>query len=210
MGEIVRDGRKVLLSLTIGNKEGYSDWLEFIRDMVGRGLRMIPLSVTSDGAPGAIKAIEAVYAKSLRLRCWVHKMENFSSKVPPSVWPEIKAEIIEIRDASSYRQGKDLALRFIEKHKREYPSLVASMSDDFEASLSHLKLPVRHRKTVRTTNLIEGSFEEERRRTKVIPGFFTEKKLLEACFLCPYQCKQAMETYSDGGYGASENRYTQS
>jgi len=39
-----------------------------------------------------------------------------------------------------------------------------------------------HRKTVRTTNLIERSFEEERKRTKFIPGFLTEKSGLKLVF----------------------------
>ena len=34
--------------------------------------------------------------------------------------------------------------------------------------MAHLKVPVRHRSNVRTTNLLERSFVEERRRTKVI------------------------------------------
>lgn len=178
---ILRDGHKILLSLGLGNKESYANWQEFLRDMVKRGLRA-PLSITTDGAPGVIKAIEAVFPKSLRIRCWVHRMENFSAKVPPSCWPEIKAQIMEIRDASSYQQGKELAQRFIERHKREYPSLIAIFSEDLEALLAHLKLPIRHRKSVRTTNLIERSFEEERRRTKVMPGFFTEKSCLKIVF----------------------------
>jgi len=33
-----------------------------------------------------------------------------------------------------------------------------------------------------TTNLIERSFEEERRRTKIIPGFMTEKAALKLVF----------------------------
>lgn len=176
-----RDGSKVLLSLRLGNKERYEDWLEVLRDLVKRGMR-VPVAVTSDGAPGLIKAIEAVYGRSLRLRCWFHRMQNLAGKVPPAVWPEIKAEITAIRDASSYQQGKELALTFIQRHKDEYPSLVTCLTEDLEASLAHLKLPVRHRKSVRTTNLIERSFEEERRRTKVIPGFFTEKSCLKLVF----------------------------
>lgn len=178
---IRRDGRKVLLSLGLGNKESYDSWLEFLRDMVGRGLR-VPLAINSDGAPGAIKAIEVMFPKSLRLRCWVHRMKNLSQKVPPVLWPEMKAEILEIRDASSYTQGKKLAESFIERHKRTYPSLTSCLSDDLEAILGHLRLPVRHRRSVRTTNLIERSFQEERRRTKVIPGFFTEQSCLKLVF----------------------------
>lgn len=149
-----RDGRKVLLSLRLGNKESYDSWLEMLRDMVNRGLR-IPVSITSDGAPGAIKAIDAIFPRSLRIRCWVHRMKNFSSKVPPVVWPEVKAELHQIRDASSYDQGKKLAEGFIQRYKKTYPTLISAVSEDLEALLAHLKLPIRHRKSVRTTNLIE-------------------------------------------------------
>jgi transposase-like protein len=78
---ITTEGRKVLLHLAVGNKESEACWTEFLRDMVGRGLR-IPTSVTSDGAPGLVNAIEGVFSKSLRIRCWYHKMSNIRSKLP--------------------------------------------------------------------------------------------------------------------------------
>ena len=31
-----------------------------------------PTTVTSDGAPGLIAAINTVFAKSIRIRCWFH------------------------------------------------------------------------------------------------------------------------------------------
>ena len=65
---ISRDGQKVLLHLALGNKESYEDWLSFLRDMVKRGLRILT-TVTTDGAPGLIKAVEAVFPKSLRITC---------------------------------------------------------------------------------------------------------------------------------------------
>lgn len=178
---MLRDGKKVLLSIGLGNKESYESWLEFLRDMVKRGLRA-PVTITSDGAPGCIRAIEEVFPKSIRIRCWVHRMRNFATKVPATVWPELKAEILQIRDARSYEEGKELAEEFIRRHEGEYPSLVKVFKDDIEALLGHLKVPLRHRKLVRTTNLIERSFVEERRRTKIIPGFLTEKSCLKLVF----------------------------
>jgi transposase-like protein len=56
------------------------------------------------------------------------------------------------------------------------------MTDDLEASLAHLKLPARHRKAVRTTNLCERSFVEQRRRAKVLPRFRGEKECLKLVF----------------------------
>ena len=126
---ISRDGQKVLLHLALGNKESYEDWLSFLRDMVKRGLRT-PTTVTTDGAPGLIKAVEAVFPKSLRIRCWYHRMQNFCSKVPEEIWPEIKAEIMSIRDAAGYEQGKQTAYEFIEKYKDKFPSLVRAFKKD--------------------------------------------------------------------------------
>ena len=59
---------------------------------------------------------------------------------------------------------------------------MASLSDDLEARLNHLRVPVTHRRYVRTTNLIERSFLEERRRTKIIPRFFDERSCLKLVF----------------------------
>jgi transposase-like protein len=48
--------------------------------------------------------------------------------------------------------------------------------------LAHLKLPSVHRKHIRTTNLVERSLVEERRRAKVIPRFRGEKECLKLVF----------------------------
>ena len=79
---ITREGRKVLIFLSLGNKESYSDWLEFLRDMVKRGLRT-PLSITSDGAPGVAQSNSGDIPQDYPDQVLVYKMENLPSKVPP-------------------------------------------------------------------------------------------------------------------------------
>jgi transposase-like protein len=44
------------------------------------------------------------------------------------------------------------------------------------------RVPVRHRIRVRTTNLAERSFVEERRRTKVIPRLMDERSAMKLVF----------------------------
>jgi putative transposase len=178
---ILRDGRKLLLHLALGNRESEEAWLDMLRSMVTRGLRL-PLSVTSDGAPGLIGAIEQVFPKSLRIRCWAHKMRNIESKLPAEAVTEVKAEIATVRDAATSEQGRARAQAVICKYEGQYKSAMVCLGDDLEASLNHLKLPVQLRKLVRTTNLLERTFEEERRRTKVIPRFFNEKSCLKLSF----------------------------
>src|SRR5690606_7316208 len=67
---------------------------------------------------------------------------------------------------------------------RDYPAAVACFSDDLEALLGIHRVPVRHRIRVRTTNLAERSFVEERRRTKVIGRFPDEKAAMKLVFAC--------------------------
>lgn len=165
----------------MGNKESYEAWLAMLRDLVRRGLRT-PVSVTSDGAPGLVRAVEDVWPKSLRLRCWVHKMRNVLDKVPGYARAEVKVYLISIRDAPTYEAGQQALQATRVRFGREFPAAMASLADDPEATLAHLRLPAAHRKHVRTTNLIERSFLEERRRTKIIPRFFDERSCLKLVY----------------------------
>ncbi len=178
---ITRDGYRILLHLMLGNKESYEDWREMLRDMVKRGLKS-PVTITSDGAPGLIGAIEQVWPKSLRQRCLVHKMRNIVAKLPSEAIAEVKAHLDAVYRAPTYEAGQKLATEVMGKYRELYPSAMKAFSEDLEACLVHLRCPVVHRKAIRTTNLLERSFEEEKRRTKVIPRFFDEKSCLKLVF----------------------------
>lgn len=178
---ITLEGRKVLLSVALGNRESHDGWREFLRDLVARGLP-VPLTVTSDGAPGLLQAIDEVWPASLRLRCWVHRMRNLEAKIPAERWPEIKAALVGIRDAATLEAGERAAAAFLERYGAEFPAACKCLSEDLPALLNHLRLPWRLRKFVRTTNLAERSFVEERRRSKTLPRFFTEKSCLKLVF----------------------------
>lgn len=137
---ITCDGRKVLLHLAVGNKESEACWTEFLRDMVGRGLKT-PTSVTSDGAPGLLNAIAKVFPKSLRIRCWYHKLSNIRSKLPADGAEEVLAHVRAVRDAPTLEAGEQAAAPVIERFSDRYPAAMACFSDDLEASLSAPQTP---------------------------------------------------------------------
>jgi putative transposase len=178
---IAADGRKHLLHLAVGNKESEACWAEFFHHMVGRGLRM-PTTVTTDGAPGLIKATEAVFDRSIRIRCWFHRLANIRSKLPDEVASEVLAHVYAVRDAPTLEAARAGAERVAATFGRDYPAAVACFQDDLDALLAIHRVPVRHRIRVRTTNLAERSFEEERRRTKVIPRLRSERAAMKLVF----------------------------
>jgi putative transposase len=175
------DGRKHLLHLQVGKRESEAAWSEMFRNLVGRGLRA-PTTVTSDGAPGLVKAIEAVFASSVRIRCWFHRLSNIRAKLPDDEAAEVMAHLYAIRDAPTLDAARAAADRFENSYIRSFPSAVACFADDRDALLAIHRVPVRHRIRVRTTNLAERSFEEERRRTKVIPRLMSERATLKLAF----------------------------
>jgi len=175
------DGRKHLLHLAVGNKESEAAWTGFLRDMMRRGMRM-PTSVTTDGAPGMIKAVEVVFNKSIRMRCWFHRLANIRSKLPDDSAAEVMAHIYAVRDAPTLDAARAAADRFCNTYAKSFPAAVACFGDDREALLAIHRVPVRHRIRVRTTNLAERGFEEERRRTKVIPRLMSEQATMKLAF----------------------------
>jgi putative transposase len=178
---ILGDGKKALLHLAPGTKEDTASCKEFFQDMRRRGLPD-PLLVVSDGAPGVIRAIEECFPRSVRQRCLAHKMRNLESKTSEDLWPEFKACATACYQAASPALARLLRDEIVATYANKLPSAVACLQDDFEACIAHLKFPLAHRRAIRTTNLLERLFGEERRRTKVIPHAFGERAVLKLMY----------------------------
>jgi transposase-like protein len=175
------DGRKHLLHLAVGNKESEQCWTGFFHNLLERRMRA-PTTVTSDGAPGLINAINTVFATSIRIRCWFHRLANIRAKLPDETAGEVLAHVYAVRDAPTLDAARAAADRFVNTFSREYPAAVGCFTDDLDALLAIHRVPVRHRIRVRTTNLAERSFVEERRRTKVIPRLMDERAAMKLVF----------------------------
>lgn len=178
---IISEGYKLLLGMELGNHESADAWIEFFHNMLKRGLRM-PLIVISDGSPGLRKAIKEVFYKRRRQRCIAHKLRNIANKLSRSAIKEVLPEIKAIYYAENREVAELLVKDIVEKYSSIYPSAIKTLLDDLDSCLTHLDFPRAHRRYIRTTNLLERCFEEQKRRTKIIPRFLTEKSFLKLVF----------------------------
>jgi putative transposase len=180
---ICSDGRKVMLGLEAVQSESAACWTDFFNNLVERGLDH-PLLVISDGAKGLIKAISECFPFADRGRCTAHKMRNLMNKLPrdKQITEPIKARLREVFYASTLETAQGLAKAFIKDYADQYPNMVNCFQEDLEACLIHLKYPLGHRRFIRTTNLIERAFVEQKRRTKVIPTHQNEKSAMKLVF----------------------------
>jgi putative transposase len=80
--------------------------------------------------------------------------------------------------APSYAKGLERGRALIARFRARYPSAMECLEKDLEECLTYLLFPKEHQKRIRTTNLLERTFEESRRRTKVIPRFPGERSCL--------------------------------
>jgi transposase-like protein len=175
---ITLEGRKVLLGLALGSRESYEDWLSFGRDLVARGLRS-PALVVADGAPGIWKAVRELWPRAERQRCTVHALRNLTSKLPERHHAEVKARYWQVLDdAASAGEAKTGLRALAADYERSYPSAAKVITDNVEQLVAHLRFPLVHRKRTRSTNLLERTFVEVRRRTKVIGRFPGETSAL--------------------------------
>lgn len=103
-----------------------------------------PVTITTDGAVGLTKAIDAMWPKSLRIRCWFHKMQNLQQKIPAHLWPEGKALLVDRRDAPTPQKAEKRREAIVAQYQREVPEACRGLLDDAAASLNHLAVPQRH------------------------------------------------------------------
>ena len=161
---VTREGRKVLLGLQLGSRESYESWLSFGRDLVARGLHT-PALIVADGAPGLWKAMRELWPAGRRAA--LHASETSPRSCP------------SVTTASSRRAGGRSSTRPPPRPRR---------AGGWRASSPITGRPTRRRwrsssatsrrssptcagppsKRIRTTNLLERTFVEVRRRTKVI------------------------------------------
>ena len=163
----------------LGMRESHADWLALARDLIARGLGA-PLLIVADGAPGLIKAIEQCWPASDRQHCAVHRVRNLLAKLPDRERERVRRAFWQALDeAIDARDGKHKLQALVDELDRAgYTAATRCLADDLDALVVHLRYPARHRRRWRSTNLLERSLGEVKRRTKVIGRFPGETSCL--------------------------------
>ena len=176
---IDENGHRALVSVRLGARESKEDWVELGRDLIGRGLAA-PRLVVADGAPGLISAVEEVWPRADRQHCAVHRLRNLLAKLPKSEHDRIRFNYWSaLTDATSVKDGKlRLQVLISELEHRGYEAAARCLAEDLDALIVHLRYPLRHRERWWSTNLLERSLGEVRRRTKVMGRFPGETSCL--------------------------------
>lgn len=176
---ITPEGVREFIDFQLAVSESAAAWEGFLRDLYERGLKASAVElIVTDGGLGLHAALEVVYPRTARQRCWAHKVRNVLDKVKKADWPAVKQALGSISHAPNPRKAVEAFWQFAQRYRRSYPNAVACLERDLDDLLVFFRCPQAHWDRLRTTNAIERSFREVRRRTRPI-GVFTNRQSLD-------------------------------
>lgn len=171
-------GRKEIIEFRQSPAESASQWEAFLRDLYERGLtgRSCRL-IATDGCPGLHQALEIVYPYILKQRCWAHKLRNVANYIRRKDQTACLSGAKKIYLAGNKREAVKIFRSWKEQWQETYPRAIGCLEKNLDELLNFLESPASHRVKVRTTNVIERSFREVRRRTRTISCFTNGKSV---------------------------------
>lgn len=166
------DGRRVLLDFRVATAESAAQWESFLTELHRRGLEGTHLSlIVTDGAPGLIEAVEMVYPRILRQRCWAHKLRNVAAKLPRKHQAACLKGAKAIYLAETALEAGKRFRTWANEWRAVAPNAVRCLEQDLEELLAFYHCRPEDWQIVRTTNAIERAFREVRRRTRPMSCF---------------------------------------
>lgn len=172
------DGKRSVLGVSVSLSEAEVHWREFIESLQDRGMHGVRM-VTSDDHKGLKAALQARLTGVIWHRCQCHLQRNAQAYVPKKEMREgVAAAIRNIFNASDMQEAEDRLSRMIEIYRKKAPALVKWAEDTIPEGLAVFKVPVSHRRRLRTTNCVERVNQELKRRTRVARLFPNEESLL--------------------------------
>jgi putative transposase len=182
------EGRRELVDFMIADSESEAAWYRFCNDLYRRGLEGTLLRlITTDGAPGLHAALDTIWPRANRQRCWVHKLRNLLTKFARKRHLEAcMSEAKRIYLADTKTEAGERFHQWAATWQATEPKVVACVRQDLPELLAFFDCPKELWRKLRTTNVIERAFREVRRRIRPMNCFKNDascERILYAIFI---------------------------
>lgn len=164
------DGRRQILAVEIANRESTTPWKDFLLRLQTRGLHGVEFVVADDHA-GLRAAIREVLTGAAYQRCYVHFLRNALDHLPRKANDDCLQELRWLYDRRNLAEARADLAQWLTKWQGKYPKLTDWAEETIEETFSFYRLPRRHHKHLKSSNMLERFNEEIRRRTYVVRIF---------------------------------------
>ncbi|MFQ5684923.1 MAG: IS256 family transposase [Candidatus Binatia bacterium] len=118
---ITEQGQREFIDFMRAASESEAAWEGCLRDLYQRGLTAESVAlIVTDGGQGLHAALDLVWPRIARQRCWAHKMRNVLDKVKKNDWKPIKRAVGRISHASSSKQAIEAFFAFSQRYRSLY------------------------------------------------------------------------------------------
>lgn len=180
------EGKKEVLSITVGDNESSKYWLSVLNELKNRGVKDI-LIICADGLSGIKEAIAAAFPKTEYQRCIVHQVRNTLKYVPDKDRKAFAADLKTIYHASDEEKARLALDRVTEKWTTKYPNSMKRWYDNWDAITPIFKFSPDARKVIYTTNAIESLNSTYRKLNRQRSVFPSDTALLKALYLATFE-----------------------
>ena len=169
---ITHTGHRELIDFMLSPSESENAWFGFLNRLYHRGLEGRTLMlVVSDVCSGLVKTLPCIYPQVKHQRGWAHKLRNIADKVNKVDEKRVLSGAKRIYLAPHRKAALQVFRHWRDRWINQYPRAVACLEKDLDTMLTFFDFPPEMREHIRTTNYIERSFKEVRRRTRSISCF---------------------------------------
>lgn len=141
------EGRKEVLSISVGENESSRYWLSVLNELKNRGVKDI-LIICADGLSGIKEAIAAAFPKTEYQRCIVHQVRNTLKYVPDKDRKAFAADLKTIYHAPDEKKALEALERVAEKWTPKYPNSMKRWKDNWDAISPIFKFSADVRKVI--------------------------------------------------------------
>ena len=180
------EGKKEVLSITVGDNESSKYWLSVLNELKNRGVKDI-LIICADGLSGIKEAIAAAFPKTEYQRCIVHQVRNTLKYVPDKDRKAFASDLKTIYHASDEEKARLALNRVTEKWTVKYPNSMKRWYDNWDAITPIFKFSPDVRKVIYTTNAIESLNSTYRKLNRQRSVFRSDTALLKALYLATFE-----------------------
>jgi len=175
---VKRDGKRVILGISVSLSEAEEHWRAFLESLVARGLHGVVL-ITSDDHVGLKAARKMVFSGIPWQRCQFHLQQNAQSYVPRiSMRKEVAEDIRIIFNAPDQEAAQIYLDKAVDKYSILAPKLADWMEVNIPEGFTVFAFPRAHQRRLRTSNYLERLSQEIKRRTRVVRVFPNEQACL--------------------------------
>lgn len=205
---ITLDGKREILGFYVGGRESSSGWKEILENLYERGIKKILVGIF-DGLSGLETTFREVYPESDVQRCVVHKMRNVLSRVRKSDQPDVTADFKQVYKAEDYSRALEAFEKVKEKWGKKYKKLVESWDKDLSVLLTFYKYPKEVRQYIYTTNMIERTNKEIRKRLKTMNSLPSIEAVEKIVYLVSTSYNNNHTTKKTPGFGVASKQIYQ-